>query len=94
MRVGRDLSVHRGHSEQGDKEHTQMASEDLQDGNPTASLSNICQCSVSHTAQKCFLVFRGNYLCSSLCLLPLVLALGTIEKSLAPSSWHPPFRYL
>jgi len=26
--------------------------------------------------------------------LPLVLSLGTTEKSLAPSSWHPPFRYL
>jgi len=29
-----------------------------------------------------------------LCPLPLVLSLGTTEKSLAPSSWPPPFRYL
>ena len=29
----------------------------------------------------------------SLCPLPLVLSLGTTEKSLAPSSLHPPFRY-
>lgn len=29
---------------------------------------------------------------SSLCPLPLVLALSTTEQSLA--SWHPPFRYL
>ena len=31
---------------------------------------------------------------SGLCPLTLVLALGTTAKSLAPSSLHPPFRYL
>lgn len=36
----------------------------------------LCQCSVTHTAQKCFLIFRGNFLCSSLCPLPLVLELS------------------
>ena len=30
----------------------------------------------------------------SLCLLPLVLSLGTAEKSLAPSSLCPPFKYV
>lgn len=30
----------------------------------------LCQCSVTHTAQKCFLIFRGNFLCSSLFPLP------------------------
>jgi len=35
-------------------------------------------------AQKCFLVFRWNFLCSSLCPLPLVHATGTTEKTLAP----------
>lgn len=34
-----------------------------------------------------------NFLCGSLCLLPLILLFGTTEKTLAPS-WHPPFRYL
>jgi len=29
-----------------------------------------------------------------LCPLPLVLLLGTTGKSLAPSSWPPPCRYL
>jgi len=32
------------------------------------------------------LTFRWNFLCFSLCPLPLVLSLGTTEKSLAPSS--------
>ena len=32
-------------------------------------------------------MFRRNFLCFSLCPLPLVLSLGTTEKSLAPSSW-------
>jgi len=41
-----------------------------------------------------FLMFRGNLLCVSLCLLHLVLPLGTSEKSLAPSSLHPPFKHL
>lgn len=30
---------------------------------------NLCQCSVTCMAHKCFLVFRGKLLCSSLCLL-------------------------
>lgn len=42
------------------------------------------------TAQKCFLMFKGNLLCP----LPLILALGTSEESLAPFSSHPPFKYL
>jgi len=62
------------------------------EGDSTASLGNLCQCSV--TAKKCFLMFRGNLLCLSLCPLPLVLSLGATEKSLALSSLHPPFRYL
>jgi len=37
-------------------------------------------------AGKFFLIFRRNFLCFSLCPLPLVLSLGTTEKSLAPSS--------
>ena len=44
--------------------------------------------------KKCLLMFRGNLLYFSLCPLAVVLSLSTMEKSLAPSSLHPPFRYL
>ena len=60
----------------------------------TPSLGSLFQCSVTLRGKKFFLMFRRNFLCFSLCSLPLVLSLGTTEKSLAPSSWHPPFRYL
>ena len=59
----------------------------------TTSLGNLFQCSVTLRGKKFLLVFRRNFLCFSLCPLPLALSLGTTEKSLAPSSWHPPFRY-
>lgn len=49
---------------------------------------------VCHPHSKTFLlVFSQNFLCSSLCPLPLILSLGTTDKSVAPSSWQPPFRY-
>lgn len=41
--------------------------------------------------KRVFFVFRWNFLCLSLCLLPLVLSLGSI---LVPSSLHCPIRYL
>ena len=47
-----------------------------------------------HSMCQCFLMFRRNFLCSSLCPLPLSLPVGTTEKSLTPSSLHPSFRYL
>jgi len=62
------------------------------DADATTSLGNLCQCLVTLTVKKCFLMFRGNLLCFSLCPLPLVLSLGTTKKSLDPSL-HPPFRY-
>lgn len=43
---------------------------------------------------RCSLMFRGNPLCVSLCLLPLVLSLDIAEKSLAQSSLPSPFRCL
>jgi len=52
------------------------------------------QCLVTLTVQTCFLMFGGNLLCFILCLLTLVLSLGTTEKSLAASSLCSPFRYL
>jgi len=45
-------------------------------------------------AKTCFLMFRGNLLCLSLCPLPLVLSLGATAKSLVPSSLHHSFRFV
>lgn len=42
---------------------------------------------------KVFLTFRQNFLCFSLCPLPLVLLWDTTRKSLGPSSLCPPFKY-
>ena len=52
----------------------------------TTSLGNLFQCSITLRGKKFFLMFRGNFLCFSLCPLSLLLLLGTTEKSLAPSS--------
>lgn len=49
---------------------------------------------LSHPCSKVFLIFRWIFLCFSLYLLPLSLLLGTTEESLAPPSWHSPFRNL
>ena len=43
--------------------------------------------------KKCFLMFRWNFLYSSLYSLLLDLAPGITKKSLTLSSWHPPYRY-
>jgi len=56
------------------------------EGNSTTSLGSRFQCSVTLRGKKFFLMFSWNFLCFSLCPLPLVLSLGTTEKSLAPSS--------
>jgi len=54
----------------------------------------LCSLSITLTAQKCCLVFRGSLLCASLCPLPLILAQDTIGKSLAPSSHIQIFIYI
>jgi len=41
---------------------------------------------LEQAAQKFSLMFTWNFLCFSLCPLPLVLSLGTTEKSLVLSS--------
>ena len=56
------------------------------EGDSTTSLGSLFQCSVTLRGKKFFLMFRRNFLCFSLCPLPLVLSLGTTGKSLAPSS--------
>lgn len=60
----------------------------------TLSLDKLCQCLVTLIAKKCSLMFRGNILCFSSCPLSLVLSLNTPEEYLAPSSFHPSYRYL
>jgi len=45
-------------------------------------LGNTHQCLLTCTIKKCFLMFTGNLLCCNSCPLPLVLALGTTEKSM------------
>lgn len=63
-------------------------------GDTTTTLNNLCQCLVSLTVKKLLLSLRGNLLCFTLCLLPLVLLLGTTGKTLPPSFLHPHFKYL
>lgn len=80
--------------EQAAQAHLQVAFKYLQGGDSTTSLGILCQHSVSHTAWKCCLVLTGRPLCSSFCPLPFVLALGTTQKSLVPSSLYLPFRWV
>lgn len=50
--------------------------------NFTASLGQlVLELGHPHSGKKCFLMFRGNLLWFSVGLLPLVLSLGTIEKT-------------
>jgi len=73
--------------------HLQQAAQDLskrvlnisREGDSTISLGSLFQGSVTLRG-KFFLMFTWNFLCFSLCPLPLVLSLGTTEKSLASSS--------
>ena len=51
------------------------------EGDSTASLGSLFQCSVTLRGKKFYFVFRRNFLCFSLCPLPLVLSLGTTENS-------------
>lgn len=51
-------------------------------------------CAQSSSCYKCFLMSSWHLVCFSLCLLPLVLWLGTTEDSLAQSSLQPPFRFI
>lgn len=69
------------HPDQGVQGHVQVALQGLQGGDTTASLANLCQCTLT-----CFLLYRKNPLCSSLCPLPLVLTLTTTEVSVSLSS--------
>jgi len=56
------------------------------EGDSSVCLGSLFQCSITTKVKSFFLMFRWNFLCSSMCPLPLVLSLGTAEKSLALSS--------
>jgi len=92
VRVERDLCgssspaplPKQGHLQQAAQDLVQAGFEHLQ-RRRLHSLGSLFQGSVTLKV-KVFLMFRQNFLSFSLCLLPLVLLLGSIEKSLAPSS--------
>jgi len=56
------------------------------EGDSTTSLGRLFQCSITLRVKKFFFVLSWNFLCFSLCPLPLVLSLDTTEKCLASSS--------
>ena len=72
------------------QDHVWMVLWYLQGAESTASLDYLFQNSVTLTVKKYFLTFRS----SILCLLPLILSLGTTAKSLPSSCLHLPFVYL
>ena len=50
------------------------------EGDSTASLGSLGQGSIALRVKKFFLMFRWNFLCFSLCPLPLVLSLAVQEE--------------
>lgn len=81
-----------GHLERVAQDHVQTACQLSPRKKTPQPLWALCQCSVTLTVEKVFLMLKGNLLCC--CVLPLVLSLGSSEKTLDPSCLHPPFRYL
>ena len=76
-----------GHPQQAAQHRVQPGLEYLQRRRlHNLPLGSLGQGSITLRGKKFFLMFSWNFLCSSLCPLPLVLALGTTAKSLAPSS--------
>lgn len=61
---------------------------------PQALWTALCQCYIMLTAEKYFVEFRWNLLCSHLCPVPPDLVLVTTKQSLTPSFLHPPFKPL
>jgi len=92
--VGRDLCGSPSPTTLPKQRHLQQAAQDLvqagleylQRRDSTTSLGSLCKCSVTLRGKKFFLMFRRNFLCFSLCPLPLVLSsvrrysLGTIKS--------------
>jgi len=59
------------------------------EGESTTPLGNLCQCSVTLKVTRFFLVFRWNFSCFSLCLLPLFLLLNDNVPQTQEQSHHP-----
>lgn len=62
-------------------------------GDSTTSLDGLFQCSAT-LSLKFFLTLTSNSLCFGLWPSLPALSLGATAKGVAPSSWHPPLRYL
>jgi len=71
-----------GHLEQAAQDCAQGRFEHLQKRRLHNHLGSLFQCSITLNVNKLFLVFRGNFLCFSLCPSPFVLLLGTTEPPL------------
>jgi len=90
--VGRDLWGSFSPTPLPKQSHLQQAAQDLaqwvftREGDSTTSVGSQFQGSITLRGKKFFLMFRRNFLCFSLCPLPLVLLLDMTGKSLAPSS--------
>ena len=82
-----------GHLEPAGQDHVQTAFEYLQGGRLHNLLWLLVPVFRYPCSKELFPIFRVNFLCFNLCPLPLVLSLGTTEKSLAPSSLHLPFSW-
>ena len=85
VEAGRELWTHllqQHHPEQGAQAHSQVASRELQGGDPTASGQPVPVLRHPHSTAL-LLVFRGNLLGCSLCPQLLVLAGGTSEQRLS-----------
>jgi len=71
-----------GHLQQAVQDNVQVGFEYLQGRRHLKPpLGSLFQGSVTLRGKKFFLMFRWNFLCFNLCPLPLVLLLGTTEKS-------------
>jgi len=94
VRVGRDLCgsssptslPKQGHYSRLHRTLSRWVLNISREGDSTTSLGSLFQGSITLRGKLFFLMFSWNFLCFSLCPLPLVLSLGTAEKSLAPSS--------
>lgn len=82
------------HLEQVTQERVQANPECLQRGRPHHPSGQPVPVLCILTVNKFFLMWRWNFCCFSLWPRLLVPSLGTTEKSLAPSPWHRPRRYL
>ena len=92
------LLLKQGHQQQVAQDHVHMPFQYPKDGDSAVSLGNLCQCSVTLTVKKCFLMFRGNLLCFRLCLwswhwAPLKRAwlhpICTFPSSICTHWWDP-----